>query len=62
MIDYKIFYVLKDFLYICMWVHVDTCPSKNQLFLNVNIDRGANVTILADPGLSSSFFFFFAFL
>lgn len=50
MIDYWIFYVLKDFLYICLWVHADTSPSKPN-------NRETNTTILTDCGLANSDYF-----
>lgn len=52
------FYVLKGFSYTSMWVHVDACPSKKQLICKHN-NKGANITILTDPGLCSSYYFYY---
>lgn len=52
------FYVLKGFSYSSMWVHADACPSKKQLISKYN-NRGANITILTDPGLGSSYYFYY---
>lgn len=41
-----------------MWVHADACPSRKQLISKYN-NRGANITILTDPGLGSSYYFYY---
>lgn len=55
------FYVLKAFSYTCVWVRADACPSKKQSFLNM-ITEGQMLTTFTDPGLGSSYYFYYIFI